>query len=108
RAGLPAAVRAWQYGGAAALTVLDEEWAPDAAALARARTRLAGAWDEDEAPRLRAERNRWTSADGTLQLRYGRDGRWYPYRKESGHWVPAGPSDEDPAAAWADAAPADD
>ncbi|WP_405406856.1 SWF or SNF family helicase [Streptomyces sp. NBC_01104] len=108
RAGLPAAVRAWQYGGAAALTVLDEEWAPDAAALARARTRLAGAWDEDEAPRLRAERNRWTSADGTVQLRYGRDGRWYPYRKESGRWVPAGPSDEDPAAAWADAAPADD
>ncbi|WP_371601904.1 SWF or SNF family helicase [Streptomyces sp. NBC_01220] len=103
RAGLPAAVRAWQYGGAAALAVLDEEWAPDAAALARARTRLAGAWEEDEAPRLRSERNRWTSADGTVQLRYGQDGRWYPYRKESGRWTPAGPCDEDPAAAWADA-----
>ncbi|MEU1471387.1 SWF or SNF family helicase [Streptomyces sp. NPDC005761] len=108
RAGLPAAVRAWQYGGAAALAVLDEEWTPDATALARARTRLSGAWEEDEGPRLRAERNRWTSADGTVQLRYGRDGRWYPYRKESGRWTPAGPSDEDPAAAWADAAaPAD-
>ncbi|MFE9859990.1 SWF or SNF family helicase [Streptomyces sp. NPDC005780] len=108
RAGLPAAVRAWQYGGAAALAVLEEEWAPDAAALTRARTRLAGAWEEDEAPRLRSERNRWTSADGTVQLRYGRDGRWYPYRKESGRWTPAGPCDEDPAAAWADAAaPAD-
>lgn len=104
RTGLPAAVRAWQYGGAAALAVLDEEWTPDAAALARARTRLAGAWEEDEAPRLRADRNRWTSADGTVQLRYGRDGRWYPYRKENGRWVPAGPCDEDPAAAWADAA----
>ncbi|MER6120402.1 SWF or SNF family helicase [Streptomyces sp. NPDC001743] len=107
-AGLPAAVCAWQYGGAAALAVLDEEWTPDAAALARARTRLAGAWEEDEAPGLRGERNRWTSADGTLQLRYGRDGRWYPYRKENGRWIPAGPCDEDPAAAWADAAaPAD-
>lgn len=102
-AGLPAAVRAWRYGGAAALAVLDEEWTPDAAALARARTRLAGAWEEDEAPRLRSERNRWTSADGTVQLRYGRDGRWYPYRKENGRWTPAGPCDEDPAAAWADA-----
>lgn len=108
RAALPAAVAAWRYGGAAALAVLDEEWTPDAAALARARTRLADAWDEDEAPRLRAERNRWTSADGTVQLRYGRDGRWYPYRKESGRWTPAGPADEDPAAVWADAAaPAD-
>ncbi|MEU9201581.1 SWF or SNF family helicase [Streptomyces sp. NPDC048332] len=108
RAGLPSAVRAWRYGGAAALAVLDEEWAPDATALARARTRLAAAWEEDEAPGLRAERNRWTSADGTVQLRYGRDGRWYPYRKESGRWTPAGPCDEDPASAWADAtAPAD-
>lgn len=107
-AALPAAVAAWQYGGPAALAVLDEEWTPDAAALARARTRLADAWEEDEAPRLRAARNRWTSADGTVQLRYGRDGRWYPYRKESGRWTPAGPADEDPAAVWADAAaPAD-
>ncbi|MEU8509555.1 SWF or SNF family helicase [Streptomyces brevispora] len=107
QAGLQAAVRAWQYGGTAALSVLDEEWTPDAASLAHARTQLADAWEEDEAPRLRAERNRWTSVDGTVQLRYGRDGRWYPYRKESGRWIPAGPSDDDPAAALADAALAD-
>lgn len=106
-AGLQAAVRAWQYGGTAALTVLDEEWTPDAASLARARTQLAGAWEEDEAPGLRADHNRWTSADGAVQLRYGRDGRWYPYRKESGRWIPAGPSDDDPAAALAGAGPAD-
>lgn len=106
-AGLQAAVRAWQYGGAAALTVFDEEWTPDAASLARARTQLAGAWEEDEAPRLRAEHNRWTSVDGAVQLRYGRDGRWYPYRKESGRWVPAGPCDDDPAAALADAGQTD-
>ncbi|OKJ72921.1 SWIM zinc finger family protein [Streptomyces sp. CB02460] len=103
RAGLPAAVAAWRYGGATALAVLDEDRPLDGEALARARTRLAEAWEEDEAPRLRAERNRWTSADGGLQLRYGPDGRWYPYRRESGQWFPAGPSDDDPAAAWAEA-----
>lgn len=103
RAGLPAAAAAWRYGGATALAVLDEDRPLDGEALARARTRLAEAWEEDEAPRLRAERNRWTSADGGLQLRYGPDGRWYPYRKENGQWFPAGPSDDDPAAAWAEA-----
>ncbi|WP_330242027.1 SWIM zinc finger family protein [Streptomyces sp. NBC_00525] len=103
RAGFPAAIAAWRLGGSAALAVLDEDRAPDATELARARTRLAGAWEEDEAPRLRAEGNRWTSADGNLQLRYGPDGRWYPYRKENGQWFPAGPSDDDPAAAWAEA-----
>lgn len=102
-AGLRIAVRAWQYGGTAALSVLDEQWTPDAASLAHARSQLAVAWEEDEAPRLRAEHNRWTSVDGTVQLRYGRDGRWYPYRKENGRWIPAGPPDDDPAAALADA-----
>ncbi|MEU9623044.1 SWF or SNF family helicase [Streptomyces sp. NPDC048155] len=99
RAGLDAAVRAWQYGGAAALTVLDEEWTPDPQTLARARAGLAAAWEEGEQPRLRSAGNRWTSVDGGVQLRYGRDGRWWPYRKESGRWVPAGPADDDPAAA---------
>lgn len=35
------------------------------------------------------------------QLRYGQDGRWWPYRKEQGRWTPAGPADPDPAAALA-------
>ncbi|MGW1230766.1 SWF or SNF family helicase, partial [Streptomyces sp. NPDC002530] len=57
---------------------------------------------------VRAQRDTaMTSADGTVQVRYGRDGRWYPFRKEGGRWMPAGPSDEDPAAAWADAAATD-
>ncbi|NED14707.1 SWF or SNF family helicase, partial [Streptomyces sp. SID9124] len=103
RAGFPAAVAAWRYGGATALSVLDEDRPLDGEALARARTGLAGAWEEDEAPRLRAENNRWTAADGGLQLRYGPDGRWYPYRREDGQWFPAGPADDDPAAAWAEA-----
>ncbi|MFF2324915.1 MULTISPECIES: SWF or SNF family helicase [unclassified Streptomyces] len=100
RAGLDAAVRAWQYGGPAALTVLDEEWTPDPETLATARARLAEAWEEGEQPHLRSAGNRWTAVDGDVQLRYGRDGRWWPYRKESGRWMPAGPADEDPAAAF--------
>jgi hypothetical protein len=38
---------------------------------------------------------------GATQLRYGRDGRWWPYRREGGQWVPAGPATDDPAGALA-------
>ncbi|SFY33325.1 SWF or SNF family helicase [Streptomyces atratus] len=99
RAELDAAMRAWRYGGVAALAVLDEEWTPGPEALAGARARLAEAWEEGERPRLRSSGNRWTDVAGGVQLRYGRDGRWWPYRKEGGRWVPAGPADDDPAAA---------
>ncbi|MEU7256813.1 SWF or SNF family helicase [Streptomyces rimosus] len=99
--GLALAVQAWEYGGAPALAVLEEEWTPEPAALARATAQLA-AWDEDEPPpRLRHDRNRWTVIGADAQLRYGRDGRWWPYRKERGQWTPAGPAAEDPAAALA-------
>ncbi|MBU3871091.1 SWF or SNF family helicase, partial [Streptomyces sp. 4503] len=102
RTDLARAVRAWEHGGAAALTVLEEEWTPDAAALARARVQLAAAWEGDErAPGLRAAGNRWTVVGADLQVRYGRDGRWWPYRKEHGRWWPAGPAGPDPAAALA-------
>ncbi|SDD11428.1 SWF or SNF family helicase [Streptomyces prasinopilosus] len=104
REGLAVAVRAWQRGGAAALAVLDEEWSADAAALARARSALESAWaesDEAERPVLRARANRWTLDGGRVQLRLGRDGRWWPYRKERGRWVPAGDAARDPAAALA-------
>ncbi|MGW5698475.1 SWF or SNF family helicase, partial [Streptomyces asiaticus] len=102
RADLARAVRAWEHGGAAALTVLEEEWTPDAEALARARAQLATAWEGDErAPRLRAVGNRWTVVGAELQVRYGHDGRWWPYRKERGRWWPAGPAGHDPAAALA-------
>ncbi|MFF0073006.1 SWF or SNF family helicase [Streptomyces sp. NPDC005494] len=98
-AGLDAAVRAWRHGGAAALAVYDEEWSPGPEELARAGARLAAAWEEGEGPRLRVTGNRWTVAGSGVQLRYGRDGRWWPYLRESGRWVPAGPAEDDPAAA---------
>ncbi|GGN51074.1 hypothetical protein GCM10011579_006490 [Streptomyces albiflavescens] len=97
------AIRAWRYGGAAALSVLDDEWAVEAESLARARAALESAWDEDERPRLRAAHNRWTAVGASTQLRLGRDGRWWPYRKERGRWVPAGPAAKDPATALATA-----
>lgn len=106
RADLDIAVRAWRYGGSAALAVLEEEWEPDPESLARARAQLAAAWEEGERPQLRAGRARWTVTGADLQLRYGRDGRWWPYRKERGRWVPAGPADDDPAGALA-VSPAD-
>ncbi|MFH8346469.1 SWF or SNF family helicase [Streptomyces sp. NPDC018045] len=97
---LALAVRAWEYGGAPALAALEEEWTAEPAALARATAQLATAWEDGEPrPRLRHDRNRWTVVGGGAQLRYGRDGRWWPYLKERGQWVPAGPAAEDPASA---------
>lgn len=102
--GLALAVRAWEYGGPAALFVLEEEWAPGADALARARAALDAAWDDGERPQLRGARNRWTVVGSDAQLRQGPDGRWWPYRKERGRWAPAGPAAHDPATALAVAA----
>ncbi|MBB5118843.1 SWF or SNF family helicase [Streptomyces eurocidicus] len=101
-AALTRAVRAWECGGPAALAVLEEEWAPEPEALARAGAQLAAAWEEGPAPRLRATRNRWTVVGTGAQLRYGPDGRWWPYRREGGHWLPAGPCAHDPATALAE------
>ncbi|WP_051871598.1 SWIM zinc finger family protein [Streptomyces sclerotialus] len=96
--GLAAAVRAWRQGGPAGLAVLEEEWGPGPEELARATDRLAAARaDQADPPHLRATRNRWTVVGTGMQLRLGRDGRWWPYRKEQGRWLPSGPPDEDPA-----------
>ncbi|MFG2459681.1 SWF or SNF family helicase [Streptomyces sp. NPDC048523] len=95
------ATRAWELGGADALSVLEDEWEPSGGALARARAALGSAWDEDERPSLRAEGNRWTALDAPAQVRLGRDGRWWPYRREQRRWVLAGPAALDPATALA-------
>ncbi|MFJ4715319.1 SWF or SNF family helicase [Streptomyces sp. NPDC088785] len=103
REGLALAARAWDLGGVAALAVLEEAWTPDAKSAARARAALEAAWEDDERPALTGARGRWTVRDGTAQVRLGRDGRWWPYRKERGRWAPAGPAASDPAAALAGA-----
>ncbi|MFC3575188.1 SNF2 helicase-associated domain-containing protein [Streptomyces yaanensis] len=98
---LALAVRAWRYGGPAALSVLEDAWTPAPDTLARARAALESSWDDDERPRLRVSGNHWTVVGGRAQLRLGRDGRWWPYREEKCHWVPAGSASRDPATALA-------
>ncbi|MDH6552988.1 SWF or SNF family helicase [Streptomyces sp. SAI-041] len=97
------ATHAWGLGGAEALSVLEESWQPSGGALARARAALDSAWDEDERPRLTAAGNRWTVVGAPAQIRLGRDGRWWPYRKERERWTLAGPAALDPATALASA-----
>ncbi|MYW63530.1 SWF or SNF family helicase [Streptomyces sp. SID8379] len=99
--GLTLAARAWEQGGAAALAALEDEWTPDANSAARARAAFDAAWEEGERPELRAARGRWTVAGADAQLRLGRDGRWWPFRKERGRWALAGPAASDPASALA-------
>ncbi|MER7960165.1 SWF or SNF family helicase [Streptomyces sp. NPDC096030] len=102
RAELDVATRAWRFGGAAGLAVLEEEWTPGPEALARAKAVLTEAWEDDARPVLRqAGAARWTVVGAEAQLRLGADGRWWPFRKERGQWIPAGPADQDPAAALA-------
>lgn len=95
---LTRAVRAWEQGGVTALPVMDNAWDPDPPQLHLAREAVKQAWEGEQAPRLRAARNRLTVIGRDAQLRLGTDGRWYPYRKEQGNWWPAGPADRDVAA----------
>lgn len=95
---LERAARAWEYAGAAGLEALEEEWTPDAATLARAGEALSPDGAGGPLPPLHRESNRWTSPGLGLQLRLGRDGRWYPYHLTGGTWWPAGPPDRDPTA----------
>ncbi|MBO4254422.1 hypothetical protein GRC12_11120 [Streptomyces griseorubiginosus] len=94
-------MRAWGLGGAAALAVLEEEWAVTGETLSRARAALGSAWAEGEQPSLLASGNRGTLLGSPVQLRLGRDGRWWPYGKERGRWAPAGWPSPDPATALA-------
>ncbi|MBM9617547.1 SWF or SNF family helicase [Streptomyces zhihengii] len=108
RTGLELAARAWHHGGAAGLAVLEGDFTPGEALLARATAALESAWDGtgDDAgrPRLRAAGpSRWTVVGARLQLRLGPDGSWWPYRREGAAWAPAGPPSPDPATALASA-----
>jgi uncharacterized Zn finger protein len=95
-------VQAWRYSGQAGLEVLTHSWTPAAEDLARGRSAIAELWLDTavgEVPDVRVWRNRWTltwpETGEQWQLRYGRDGRWYPYRRQGSEWWPAGPPDRD-------------
>jgi len=90
-------VIAWRYAGEAGFDALEEPWTPPAAKLARSRTLLQAGWSDETPPASTTWRNRWTFAEHDAQLRYGRDGRWHPYRRRDGAWWPDGPPGHDPA-----------
>lgn len=93
--GLDAEAEAWRHGGPAALDVLEKPWTPTRQDLARARAQLEAAWEGTPPAGLHTTRNQWTIGD--RQLRYGKDGRWYPFERRGTTWWPAGPPEPDPA-----------
>lgn len=96
-ADLARAAAAWRQGGEEGLAILESPWNPPAGPFDRARGALIAA----DLPRMTIHRNQLTDAKGSLQLRFGRDGRWYPYRSEPGRddWWPDGEPDTDPVGA---------
>ncbi|MVO86978.1 hypothetical protein GPA10_19985 [Streptomyces sp. p1417] len=97
---LSRAAAAWRQSDEEGLAVLETAWDPPAGPFDRARGALATAG----LPRMTIDRNRLTDPTGTRQLRYGRDGHWYPYRGEPAadgtDWWPEGPPDTDPVGAF--------
>lgn len=91
--GLDRAVAAWRNGGEQGLRVLEHTWQPPTTHRARADDALASVAEGE----VTVERNHWTMGD--LQLRLGRDNRWYPYRDQQGEWWPAAPPQPDITAA---------
>ena len=91
---------AWRQGGPAGLESLRAEWDPAAEepdgmrllAAARAALRV-----KTGSARPFIEGNRITA--GRVQLRLGRDLRWYPYARSGDDWEPSGAPEADPARA---------
>ncbi|WP_052852726.1 SWF or SNF family helicase [Streptomyces avicenniae] len=98
---LSAAAGAWAYGGGVGLAVLEgEAYGPASEAAAR----LATAWpDAAGRPLSPAGGGRWSAEGGVVELRFGPDRRWWPFRLRGARWWPAGPPDTAPAAALATA-----
>jgi uncharacterized Zn finger protein len=94
---------AWRQGGLTGLDSLHAEWDPvaddpDAARLLTAARSALRA--KTGAAQADIRRNRVTA--GRLQLRLGRDLRWYPYARSDGGWEPSGTPEADPAGALTD------
>jgi uncharacterized Zn finger protein len=94
---------AWRQGGPAGLESLRAEWDPaaddpdTAGLLAAARYALRA---KTGGARAAIQGNRVTA--GRLQLRLGRDLRWYPYARSDDEWEPSGAPQADPARALED------
>jgi len=77
---------AWRAGGAGGVAAAVEEWTPAPDELGPGRAALGA--------RARVRANRVTRGD--VQLRLGRDGRWYRFSRCFGGWDLDGPGDPDP------------
>ena len=93
---------AWRHGGLAGLELLGGEWdpvadEPESADLLKAAGNVLRS-KTGEAHSVKG--NRITA--GRLQLRLGRDLRWYPYARSDEDWEPSGSPDADPVRAVAD------
>jgi uncharacterized Zn finger protein len=92
---------AWRQGGRPGLDVLRAEWDPDdpdaAGLLAAASAALRA---KTGAAQAIIQGNRVTA--GRLQLRLGRDLRWYPYARSDDDWEPSGTPEAGPAQALKD------
>jgi hypothetical protein len=93
---------AWRQGGMTGLESLRAEWDPAAEdpdaleLLTAARAALRTKTGAEEA----VHGNQVTA--GNMQLRLGRDLRWYPYTRSDEGWEPGGSPQTDPARAVAD------
>jgi hypothetical protein len=83
---LAAWAHCWREAGRSGLAALRDTWTPGAAPLAAARADLAEAGLPDP---VKTWRNRVTQ--GSLQLRYGRDHRWYRFLRSGPAWSLDGP-----------------
>ncbi|QRP44003.1 SWIM zinc finger family protein [Amycolatopsis sp. FDAARGOS 1241] len=95
-AGLPLAdltawAQAWAEAGRGGLSALRDTWSPGPGPLADARACLA---ESGSADTVAAWRNRVTQ--GPLQLRYGRDHRWYRFVRAGSAWRLDGPPSAQP------------
>lgn len=82
--------RVWRYGAADALAVAAEPpWRPDPLVMAAARDAVGAALNRYGAVAVRE--NRLTIPAIDVQLRLGRDGRWWRFEKRSGRWELAAP-----------------
>ena len=82
---------AWREAGRGGLAALRDTWQPGPGPLAEAQAVLA---DAGFPGTPRAWRNRLTQ--GELQLRYGRDARWYRFVRSGPEWRLDGPPSASP------------
>ncbi|WP_432156078.1 hypothetical protein [Streptomyces sp. bgisy153] len=97
---------AYTYGGPDGAAVYLEPFAVDHDVLARAQADIQPLRPAATAT-VECKDNRITDEAAGVQLRYGSDGRWYPYRSPYGIWQPVPGPSADPAEAYRAARAAD-